>query len=553
MRPIIAIILCLCSPFCSLATDPALPEGIPDYSGVTGDNFFSKIPESVENTVTEYVMPKIDPAKALIVDVDGIGGKPSDENPGTVEKSFQSLARAAREIKPGVIILLRKGTYPLHEGVTINGAAGQKGTREQPALISSYPGEIATLVGATPVQGWTRLKESPVYFHDLAAAPSRLIAIWANGRILPPIRHYLSMTTVKPPFKDKNFKPLEEGSPLSAPGTWAIDGLRLFLRLADDSDPNKARIELNAPPKDSGSLTFKNTESIIFNRLVLRQHTVTAICITSPYVVFRQCVFEDDLYGICFHGADAAERGIVDRCLFNRVSDRVRGEAIYTTAPMTIRNSLFINTGSEISISAYTSKDDMFSGLKVIGNTFLHGGACITSTGKRSIIQNNVALGSRFVSSAGSEARIEGNFAVYDPKDLAEFPAIPRRNIGFRMYGRDSKLLNNTFVGFAQGGSIFKPEGGDGSPAHVEARGNKFYGYNDYALRVFDAPNLTSDDHLFVSATTNSLPIYQTPDQEHKEHLTLSAWQARGFDSNSVWKVNVEPTIPQVIRSAMQY
>jgi hypothetical protein len=539
----LAVLLLCCSPALSgAATDVPLPPGTPDYTGICSTNFFER---AAAIPSTDYAMPKVVVSNALIVASDG-----SDSAAGTVEKPFRTLGRAAKQIKPGTVILLRRGAYTLDSAVKLDGAAGQKGSREHPVLIASYPGELATLVGCAAVSNWTRLGETSVFYHDFTNAVEGPVAVWFNDKLLPSIRHHVYATTENPPFKEKNLLPLEGPSPLSASGTWAIEGKRLFLRAPGDSDPDQARVEISSPGKGNGSVTLARAEWVIFHRIAFRKHAQAALCSTSPYAIFRECLFENCSYAITFFGGDAAERGIVDGCMFHRIGNGAQGEAIYCTAPMTIRHSLFSDVGPLLSIAAYTSKNDAFSGLRVIGNTFLHGGACITSTGKGSLIQNNVALGSRFLSSAGSDAQIEGNVAVYDPRDLAEWPKTPRRNIGFRLYGRNAKVFNNTFVGFAQGGSIYKPEGGVGGPAPVEVRGNKFYGYTEYALRIHDPANLTCEQTLFAPASTNASAVYLTPDQQHKTHLSLAEWQTRGFDSNGVWKAGATISAPRVIQQA---
>jgi hypothetical protein len=533
------------------AVEPALAGGAPDFTGITAQNFFDKIPATRENGFGDYVMPKVDPAKAFIVDTDAVGGKPNDENPGTVERPFKTLTRAFREIKPGAVILLRKGTYPLEAGLTIDGAAGQKGSRQQPALVSSYPGETAVLVGSKPLTGWKKWEESNVYVHDLDAAIDKRTTVWVNGQILPSIRRHVLATTTNAPFKEASINPLDGALPVSEAGTWAFDGKRFFLRAPSDADPGKLRVEFDIAPHDGGSITLAQSESVIFHRLAFRRHAQAVLCVFSPYAVFRDCVFEDCLLGISFHGGDKAERGFVDRCLFYRNGDRTHGTPIYTTSPMTIRHSLFVDIGPMISVTAYTSKPDMFTGLQVVGNTFLHGGACITSTGKRSVIKNNIVFGSRFLSSAGSEAVIEDNLAVYDAKDLTDSPLTPRRDIGIRMYGRNSKLKNNTLIGFAQGCNIYKPEGDQKEPAPVEVSGNQFYKYDDYGLRIYDPENLRCDETLYAPATTNALPVYLTPDPKDHKHLTLAEWKAKGFDKKGRFEPGAKPSIPRVIQEAM--
>lgn len=523
----------------------ALPAGVPDYAGANVANFLQKT-AAMPGGAQDYVLPPIDAAKAFVVDAAGIGGAASDDNPGTVQKPFRTIARALRELKPGAIIVLRQGTYNITETLRID--AGQMGTREQPAVIAAYPGESAVLDGAQSVAGWTQLPNSKTWYHDLEAAPGAEPALWLGDRQLPPIRRYMVAMAVAGAPTDRTTKPLDGAEPIGMPGAWALAGQRLFLRAPDDADPNKLPIAFAAHP----GFELHHTQWLVFYRLTLRRMSQAVLSITNPNVAWRECVFDRCGMGVTYFGGDAAERGFIDRCLFHHTGDGTRGESIYTTSPMTIRHSLFVDNAPLISISAYTSKDDMFTGLQVVGNTFVHGGACITSTGKGSVIRDNIALGSRFVSSAGTAAVIENNFAVYDAKDLIDFPATPRRNVGFRLYGSGSRLKGNTFVGFHQGGLILKPEKPPVEMLAIEAMDNAFYQYADYGLRIYDPDHLRSDRNLFAPAGTPQGVIYLTPSQDDKHVLTLAQWQAKGFDANSRLDAAApQPAIPPVLRDAM--
>lgn len=529
------------------AAETKSPPSTADYTGVTAQNFLKKVSHESNNPFADYVLPKIDVNRALIVDAQGIGGRPSDTNSGTVQQPFKTLARAVREIKPGTTILLRGGVYSLETEIKIDGTAGQKGSLAEPVLISSYPGESAILTATTPLAKWSLLEGTNVYYHDFDKAPAEQLSVWVDDKQIPPIRRYLLNTTADGPFRDKTTKPVEGAIPVTAPGTWAIDGKRLYLRAVNDADPNKLRVETS----DTSGINLAQTTGIIFNRLTFRKHSQAVISYTSPHIIFRQCLFDNCSYAITYFGGDAAERGLVDECMFNRMGDGTRGTAIYTTSPMTIRNSFFRDTYPDLAITAYTSKPDMFTGLQVIGNTFIHGGACITSTGKGSVIRNNIALCSRFVSSAGADAVIEDNLAVYDPQDLAEFPQIPRRDVGFRLYGRNARLSRNSFIGYQQGGLVTMPEGADGEAVSVQLDSNAFYEYSDYALRVTGTQNLRSNHNFFAPQKPSTTTVYLTPDQQHKTELTLQQWQAKGFDLQSRLEPGKQPDIPTIIRQAL--
>ena len=78
----------------------------------------------------------------------------SDENRGTQESPWRTIAYAVRQIKAGDVLYLRGGIY--FEHVTVN----VKGTREKPIVIRSFPNELVVIDGGireffeTPANVW---------------------------------------------------------------------------------------------------------------------------------------------------------------------------------------------------------------------------------------------------------------------------------------------------------------------------------------------------------------------------------------------------------------
>lgn len=77
----------------------------------------------------------------------------NDANPGTLDRPWRTIQKAANSVAPGSTIYVRGGVY--NEKVTINvsGAPGQ------PIVFQSYPGESAIIdgTGLTPPTGWSAL------------------------------------------------------------------------------------------------------------------------------------------------------------------------------------------------------------------------------------------------------------------------------------------------------------------------------------------------------------------------------------------------------------
>jgi hypothetical protein len=542
-----------CAPLAAAApplpADPALPPEALDYRGVTAENFFERIEALDPAPPRDYSLPAHEPSRALIVDPDGIGGKPGDENPGTLDRPFSTLARALKELKPGTLVLLRKGTHRIRETIILDKQNGQTGTAEFPAVVASFPGEVAVVTAGWTVSDWAATPVPGIYEAALATPAGKRSALWWEGRLLPSAQQHLRLASTNASGGTAGTAPLPGDMPLPTPGTWAADGARLLLRPPRNADPRPMRIEFDTLLAESrGSIEIRGGEWIVFHRLAFRTHLQAATAVLSRNVVFRHCRFVDCLYGLTFFGGDQ-ERGIVDGCLFQRVGGPSGGEPIYTTSGITVRNSLFIDNAPQLAVCAYTSKNDMFSGLRVVGNTFLRAGSCITSTGRGSLIKDNLAFASRFLSSAGSEARIEGNVAVYDPGDMARFPHIPRRDIGFRMYGAGTLVRGNTLAGFDQGGAVVPHAG---SPTSASLVGNRFAGYREFALRASSLDGLTLQGNAYSPASpTNAMAVYLKSAEGVREFLTLEDLRKRGAEADGRCG-GPPPPLPAILREALE-
>jgi len=79
-----------------------------------------------------------------------------DSNPGTKDRPFRAIQKAADVMKAGDTCFIRAGRY--HEEVIINNL---KGTANKPITFTAYQGEEVTLDGTEPIKGnWKRYKGS---------------------------------------------------------------------------------------------------------------------------------------------------------------------------------------------------------------------------------------------------------------------------------------------------------------------------------------------------------------------------------------------------------
>lgn len=83
----------------------------------------------------------------------------SDKNPGTFEKPFKSLSKAAKVAEPGCHVYLRAGEYT----ETLKPLAS--GTASKPITFANYPKEKVTLIAGKKIQNWQRYKGN-IYVAD---------------------------------------------------------------------------------------------------------------------------------------------------------------------------------------------------------------------------------------------------------------------------------------------------------------------------------------------------------------------------------------------------
>ena len=82
----------------------------------------------------------------------------SDEGPGTAERPWKTISRAATAVGPGDVVVIRGGVY--RERVSVKA----RGTPEAPIRFEAAPGEHVLLTGADRLTGWRKTDESrPVY------------------------------------------------------------------------------------------------------------------------------------------------------------------------------------------------------------------------------------------------------------------------------------------------------------------------------------------------------------------------------------------------------
>ena len=130
-----------------------------DFAAAPSDDVFenfkffrSELPEELP-VFAPYNAGEIDNSRIkLYVSTDG-----KDNNPGTFDKPFKTIARAVEYAKRledksgGLTIYLREGTYSVLDGINI--PLELSGTEENPTFISSYNNENVVITTAVAING----------------------------------------------------------------------------------------------------------------------------------------------------------------------------------------------------------------------------------------------------------------------------------------------------------------------------------------------------------------------------------------------------------------
>jgi hypothetical protein len=167
------------------------------------------------------------PAEAGTWHVAGSRAEASDDNPGTAQKPWKTISKAAAILEPGDTVMIHGGTYREY----VQPARG--GTPAQPITYQGAPGEEVVISGADVITGWVPAgdkvwkKEPWPYHFRTHPAEQRLVGrceqVIVAGRLL---------------------RQVEQRGELSE-GTFSADTAKkvLYVRLSGDADPNACPVE----------------------------------------------------------------------------------------------------------------------------------------------------------------------------------------------------------------------------------------------------------------------------------------------------------------------
>jgi hypothetical protein len=230
----------------------------------------------------------------------------SDDGPGTVERPWTTIAKAAEKAGPGDVVIIQGGLY--RERVVIKAS----GAEQAPIRFEAAPGEHVVVTGADRLAGWRKTEDArPIY---RAAWPHKFIT-WNRSMTHPADEYHQLVGRCEQVVVDGY--PLRQVLNASqlAPGTFFADitNQTLFAWDIGNRDLNRAFVEASVRQeilRAEGShvrmrgLRFRYAAN-------MAQHG--AVVLAGHHVVMEDCMVESmNAEGATFQGEDQ----IVRRCVF---------------------------------------------------------------------------------------------------------------------------------------------------------------------------------------------------------------------------------------------
>ena len=252
----------------------------------------------------------------------------ADGGPGTADRPWKTISKAAETVKPGDVVVIRGGVYRERVLVKANGA------EQSPIRFEAVPGEFVVVTGADRLTGWQRVDDSkPIYS---IAWPHRFIA-WNPNMTHPGDEYHRLIGRCEQVTVDHIFLRQVLGADQLAPGTFFADVTNQTLLVWDvgGRDLNQANVEASTRQEifrvdgdqvELHGLRFRYAANMAQHGAVVLagRHNVMKDCIvehmnasgatfTGEDAVVRRCVFRAN--GQLGFGANRAHRLLVDECL----------------------------------------------------------------------------------------------------------------------------------------------------------------------------------------------------------------------------------------------
>ncbi len=230
----------------------------------------------------------------------------SDDAPGTVERPWKTVAKAAETARAGDVVVIRGGVY--RERVLVKAS----GTAQAPIRFEAAPGEHVVVTGADRLTGWRKADETrPIYS---VAWPHKFIT-WNRTMAHPADEYHRVIGRCEQVAVDGYLLRQVLSADQLAPGAFFVDITNQTLLVWDNGnrDPNKTDVEASVRQE----LLLVEGDHVHVRGLRFRyaanmaQHG--AIVLAGRHATMEDCVIEAmNASGAAFTGEDT----VVRRCVF---------------------------------------------------------------------------------------------------------------------------------------------------------------------------------------------------------------------------------------------
>lgn len=267
-------------------------------------------------------------APAAVYEVAQRHAQASDDGPGTPERPWKTVAKAAQTARAGDLVLIRDGVY--RERVV----AAQSGTEEAPIRFQAAPGARVVLTGAERLSDWQKAEgQRPIYHVPWAYR----FNTWSKTMAHPDDEYHRLVGRCEQVMLEGYFlrQVLEAGQ--LAPGTFFVDLTNRLLQALDFAgrDLNHVLVEASvrqeifrvegahvqlrglrfcyaANPAQHGAVVLAGSHDRMEDCTLERMNASGASFVGESAVV-RGCVFRDN--GQLGFGAARAHRLLFTECL----------------------------------------------------------------------------------------------------------------------------------------------------------------------------------------------------------------------------------------------
>jgi hypothetical protein len=307
------------------------------------------------------------PAHAAIYEVAQRNSQASDDGPGTMERPWKTVTRAAEKVAPGDVVIIRDGVY--RERVVLK----TSGSAEAPIVFQAAPGAHVVMTGADHLTGWQKADEArPIY---RVAWPHRFNA-WNKSMTHPDDEyHRLIGRCEQVAMEGYLLRQVLDTSQL-APGTFCADVSHQTLLVWDrgSRDLNKVFVEASvrqeilrvegayvlvrglhfhfaANPAQHGAVVLAGSHDSMED-CIMQDMNSSGASFSAEQLTVRRCVFRDN--GQLGFGASGAHHLLFSECLVENNNTKgfdrgweAGGDKLVLTRDAVLERSRFVrNRGS---------------------------------------------------------------------------------------------------------------------------------------------------------------------------------------------------------------